>query len=630
MIEVKNISKRYEKQVLFHNFSYTFKNQGFYLIFGYSGCGKTTFVNMLMNIVKADDGEIDINGINIKEYKEDELHHMIAYMTQDAYLLPYLTVEEHFQMYPDIYEQCIAYTKVFHLEHVLHAYPSQLSGGERQRVCLLKALAMKKQIIILDEPSASLDEENKKLVFSLLKEISKDVLVICISHDKDALSYCDIALDFQHKNQIQQPSIDISYQSKQVVVQPLQDMYQCVKKKRKKEKKRSIRYILGGIMMISMIFVSFCIEPDKKIVNSLGTNYHLNYVSVDVKLQNINDIQKKWEQDSLVKDVVYDYRFGGEYRDREELQHTRMEGNKLASTFIFYTLANKENTYLSKCEYIGEYPQKEYEIMLGYAYASAIAIKPEDIIGKTISLKTGKGNQKFTVTGVFLPFTEEMMQYMKAGGDNYWDEIGYFTSAYTKTYETDEQLSLYEIEDQTSRYQVYFSNFEDLKSFEQKYENMEGVSVHPIEDYLTNELRDIEQLSLMFIPVSCGAIIIAVMFYIQGLYSQYRLNQKEFALYAYFGYKKKQIKKAFMKNLIVEQLQVMSISIMSAFLFMLCVNIINNYLHFYPYTVFSFHYILFVMMISYFILFIVCSWFMLTSFSSISWYGLLKERRDLL
>lgn len=630
MIEIKHLSKGYGNQILFENFSYTFSNTGFYLIYGYSGCGKTTFLNMLLRLEAFDGGMIYINGKRLLDYSGEELYEMVAYMAQDSYLIPYLTIDEHFQIYPEIYHQCIEMMHMFQLEHVLHAYPSELSGGEKQRICLLKALAMDKKIIMLDEPTASLDEENKNMVFSLLKEIGKQALIICISHDKDAFKYCDYALDFQNKDQIHTIIDSIQPQQLSQKKLSLQNLYQVLKKKRRRNKKKSLQYILGGIIITFMMLVSFCINPKEKIVNGLKTMYHLNYAVVDVRLNDADKILSMWQQDEAVKDVVYDYRMGGEYRSLEEMQNSTMDNNKLSSTTIFYTLADKENTYLSQCEYMGEYPYKEYEIMLGYQYASKIAINPEDIIGKTIELRTGKGKEEFKVTGVFLPFTDDMIQYMKVSGRDDWDNIGYFTKAYTKQYEQDDRLSFYEKMDQVSRYIVYFSSVNDLQKFEETYNRIEGVKVYASEDFLIEELRGIEKFSFVAIPIAFFSIIVTMLFFIQGLYSKFCMNQKEFAIYAYFGYTKKQIRYAFMKYLLYEQMMIIGYCGFFSFLSMFFINIVNYYTRIYPYIIFSFHYLLLGMLLCYIVVFVFSSWCMLYKFSNMSWFELLKERRDLL
>ena len=630
MIEVRHLYKAFHSQILFHDFSYTFSDIGLYLIYGYSGCGKTTFMNMMLGLESIDQGEVIINGIPISQYSNHEILGQISYLTQDTYLLPYLTIDEHFKMYPNKYSLCVQLLEEFNLSYVLHSYPDQLSGGEKQRICVLKAMAMGKQILFLDEPTASLDTENKKYIFSFLKKVSKDMLIICISHDKDALTYCDYTLDFQNKDCIIQPAV--LHKNVENSALELADVSLSIKKKFQREKKKTPQIILAGLLCITLLLVSFCIQPEKKMVNALGTMYHLNYLNIGIDIHQIKNLKNKIENDPLVKEMVYEYSFGGEYKNLEESENSRMAENKLVSTSVFHTVPSSSTLfYPSNALFAGNYPEKEDEILLGHAYASELAVQPEYLVGKEIELNTGRGTQTFTVAGVLSPLSSDSLQYLKAADIGASaDAVGYFTSSYTKTYEEDDELSFYEKQDGVYRYQIYFDNFSDLNTFEEQYKDIEGIEIHPIEDYLYNELMVIYQFSSIAIPIAIVSIIITLLFYVQSLYNDLDIRKREFALYIYYGYNIKNILQGYWKQLIFQQIRLLAISTAVSLCFMYVLNTANTYFNFYPYTIFSFHWGLGLILLISLLLFSISSRIMLLSFCHIRWFDLLKERRDLL
>ena len=87
------------------------------------------------------------------------------------------------------------------LEKIAGQFPSSLSGGERQRLAVARSLLCGKRVLFLDEPTAALDEENKKAVFALLERLGKDMLIICSTHDEEAMDYADSIIRIDKEKQ---------------------------------------------------------------------------------------------------------------------------------------------------------------------------------------------------------------------------------------------------------------------------------------------------------------------------------------------------------------------------------------------------------------------------------------------
>ena len=205
-INVKNLSKTYDgKTMILENFSYTFESGKFYAIMGRSGAGKSTLLNIIGTIDSATDGEVLVMGKNVTGLKEKEKAELrmknIGFVFQGFYLNPYLNGEENVRVpmrinreIPSTDRKQIAEKLMadFGVENLKSSLPSQMSGGEQQRVCIARALANNPDIILADEPTGNLDEENEKIVFSYLKKLAEQGhTVIAVSHNEAVKDYAD-------------------------------------------------------------------------------------------------------------------------------------------------------------------------------------------------------------------------------------------------------------------------------------------------------------------------------------------------------------------------------------------------------------------------------------------------------
>ena len=205
-INVKNLNKTYDgKTMILEDFSYTFESGKFYAIMGRSGAGKSTLLNIIGTIDSATDGKVLVMGKNVTGLKEKEKAELrmknIGFVFQGFYLNPYLNGEENVivpmrinREIPSKDRKQIAEKLMadFGVENLKSSLPSQMSGGEQQRVCIARALANNPDIILADEPTGNLDEENEKIVFSYLKKLAEQGhTVIAVSHNEAVKDYAD-------------------------------------------------------------------------------------------------------------------------------------------------------------------------------------------------------------------------------------------------------------------------------------------------------------------------------------------------------------------------------------------------------------------------------------------------------
>lgn len=209
MLELKNVKKVYvvknEKVMALNDVSYTFEMNNFYGIMGHSGSGKTTLISILGLLESFDSGTYLINGEEVKDFDNNKISKIrrdyVGFVFQDFYLDEYLNVYEnvmlplitHKELSKETKNEMVieALTKVGIVDRKNH-FPSQLSGGEKQRVAIARALINNPKIILADEPTGNLDEDNEKMIFQILKDLSKEgKCVIVVSHSNEVKSYAN-------------------------------------------------------------------------------------------------------------------------------------------------------------------------------------------------------------------------------------------------------------------------------------------------------------------------------------------------------------------------------------------------------------------------------------------------------
>ena len=206
MIKVQNLTKIYQSAtksdvVALDNISFNLPDQGMVFICGQSGSGKSTLLNLLACLDATTSGNIIVDGNNLKELDNNFLDEYrashIGFIFQDFHLINNLTVEENIKLSLILKDSETKYDITNILEQVNlkgyeKRYPKELSGGQKQRVAIARSLIKNPKYIFADEPTGNLDLEISIQILDLLKELSKDRLVLIISHDiTNAYKYGD-------------------------------------------------------------------------------------------------------------------------------------------------------------------------------------------------------------------------------------------------------------------------------------------------------------------------------------------------------------------------------------------------------------------------------------------------------
>ncbi|MEE1378938.1 MAG: ABC transporter ATP-binding protein/permease [Clostridia bacterium] len=201
MLQLKNITKNYlsgdnEVQAL-KGINIEFRENEFVSILGQSGCGKTTLLNIIGGLDRYTSGDLIINGKSTKEFKDKDWdtyrNHSVGFVFQSYNLIPHQTVLANVELALTISgvgkaerkKKAIEALQKVGLGDQLNKKPNQMSGGQMQRVAIARALVNDPDILLADEPTGALDSKTSVQVMEILKEISKDRLIIMVTHNPE-------------------------------------------------------------------------------------------------------------------------------------------------------------------------------------------------------------------------------------------------------------------------------------------------------------------------------------------------------------------------------------------------------------------------------------------------------------
>ncbi len=212
MIHIKNLSKIYvsnkkNKVKALDNVTFSLPNKGMVFICGKSGSGKSTLLNLIAGLDEITSGDIIVDGNSLKKLKpsyfNDFRNRYIGFIFQDFCLLDTFNIKDNVALSLNLLgeeneDRIKDILKEVDLEGYETRFPKELSGGQKQRVAIARALIKNPKYILADEPTGNLDSETSTQILKLLKKLSKDKLVLIISHSKEnAYEYGDRIIELK-------------------------------------------------------------------------------------------------------------------------------------------------------------------------------------------------------------------------------------------------------------------------------------------------------------------------------------------------------------------------------------------------------------------------------------------------
>ena len=201
MLKLDNITKEYlsgtSKVEALKGINIEFRKSEFVSILGPSGCGKTTLLNIIGGLDRYTNGDLSVNGKSTKEFKDRDWdsyrNHSVGFVFQNYNLIPHQTVLSNVELALTLSgvskskrrEKAIKALESVGLKDQINKKPNQMSGGQMQRVAIARALVNDPEIILADEPTGALDTKTSVQIMEILKSISKDKLIIMVTHNPE-------------------------------------------------------------------------------------------------------------------------------------------------------------------------------------------------------------------------------------------------------------------------------------------------------------------------------------------------------------------------------------------------------------------------------------------------------------
>lgn len=516
MIEIKNLNKQYEDKVIFNKVDLDLPPHGLYLIIGPSGVGKSTLLNILSGFDSDYTGSVSILGKDIKDFNEQEKsqyrHQNIGFIFQNYLLLNGYTVLENILLSHKNTDENIRKTQDLlqnlHIQEKENERVENLSGGQKQRVAIARSLFNDPNIVLADEPTGALDRKNANEIMEIFKAISKEKLVIVITHDKKLLSYADASIEIDNQ--------DLQLSKKLPVTS--QNIEKSNKKPSSNIKERSIKNfklnfrkyltiaIISAIAISSVLFsLSFknVITHEISLFQEKNIALHTAFIKLDDDKPKIEEIKS----DIRLQNVYYQYK----------LENLNLKYNDTTVNIETLYPVSKANEIIS----YGKMPTHDTsEIAISPSLAKKFSENIKDLIGKRIKLDYNEKTYNVTVSGIYNAVYDDFILSSQLEQELY--STNEFTSPYSISYDV--------------------KNFEDIPIVNQDMMKS-NIMVQDASKEVENLLSTFMSLNKIFRVISIMIVVISILIIGVIITKHQNTRYKEMGLYATLGFTKAQNQK---------------------------------------------------------------------------------------
>ncbi|MBP3338501.1 MAG: ATP-binding cassette domain-containing protein [Lachnospiraceae bacterium] len=205
MIEIKNLQKAFEDNVIFKDYNLTIEDGAFAVIKGNSGCGKTTLLNMIGAIEPIDDGQIIIDGLDLDVNKNRRKYFgdVVGFLFQNFALIDNKTVRQNLEIIKKKNRSEVTIEDALRrvgLSDKIDEKVYKLSGGEQQRIALARLMIKSCKLILADEPTGSLDKENARKVMEILKSLNEEgKTIVMVTHAEEYHDYGTVLVELKRE-----------------------------------------------------------------------------------------------------------------------------------------------------------------------------------------------------------------------------------------------------------------------------------------------------------------------------------------------------------------------------------------------------------------------------------------------
>lgn len=465
MIKIKDITKKYGSNIILEHCSYEFPDTGIVCLMGPSGGGKTTLLNLLAGFDTDYSGVITVGGVRVNEMNAHELcgyrRDNIGFVFQNYHILPGYTVLENILLACDGGEdekerqkKGKALLKRLGMEEKENQLSETLSGGQKQRAAIARALVNDPRIIFADEPTGALDRKTSTEIMTLLREISRDRLVIVITHDAKISEFADEVIQIKEKRIMGDRPVSRNVSNEKPLLQREKkpDKNSMVSKAVKNFKVHLKRYIAVSLAIsIGMLAFLFSLSFGNVMEHSILEFQEKNTAFNNGYIRGTDDgtILEYLKSDERIEHVYYQYKL--------ENISLQMDGKSQMLAEKFPT--PKATQGLSYGVMPGE---EKNEIAITPSLAKKMTEDIKSLIGRELTLELDGSSYTVTISGIYnagyddfivSPDIEQKLYEKLPKQDNY--SINYDVKEFTDIVAVSNRLGLQGLKSDNASDEVY-------------------------------------------------------------------------------------------------------------------------------------------------------------------------------
>ena len=441
MLKLTNIVKSYltgnSKVEALKDINIEFRKNEFVSILGPSGCGKTTLLNIIGGLDRYDSGDLSVNNRSTKDFSDKDWdsyrNHSIGFVFQSYNLIPHQTVLSNVELALTLSgvskqerrKRAVEALKKVGLSDQLYKKPNQMSGGQMQRVAIARALVNDPEILLADEPTGALDSETSVQIMEILKEISKDKLIIMVTHNPEIAEKYSTRIVRLLDGRVTSDSNP--YESEFILDAP---------DKKKKSNKKSAKTSMSFFTALSLSLNNLMTKKARTFMTSFAGSIGIIGIALIMSISNgVNSYINRVQEDTLSS---YPISIQAESVDMTNLitnlmgsnnKETKHELDAVYSNSIMYELINSlnnaevEKNNLNKFKKYLENESNEinqYISAVQYSYGIDMSIYTKDSNGKIV-----KSDVVELLNGIYAAENSVMSEgYQQSFAQlNVWSEI---------------------------------------------------------------------------------------------------------------------------------------------------------------------------------------------------------------
>ncbi|MEF9951048.1 MAG: ABC transporter ATP-binding protein/permease [Clostridium sp.] len=530
MIKIKNLTKSYGESNILNSTDYTFSSRGLVCLLGPSGCGKSSLLNLVAGFDTDYTGEIVVGDTILSGLKSDELckyrkdnvgfifqdYHLISgYTVLDNLLLPCdlfdTSYEENLKKAEDILEK-------LGIKEKMNEKIENLSGGQKQRVSIARALMKNPKVLLADEPTGALDRSTSNEIMKMLQMISKDILVVVITHDKKVASYANTIIAIEDRKIVEVETGNNEDNISEDVEVKSVSQREKTKIDTKSRGRKNFKIHFKRLLMVA-------------IAVSLGVSaFMLSLSSQDIMKSSIAEFKEK---NSAFNEGYVKTTDVGKYK---EAMNLLSKDNRVIDSYYQYKVKDVELSLNDKKEKLIEYipmpktseslsygvmPKSDKDqIALTLSTAKKLSSDISKVVGKTITFKVGNYTKELVVSGVYNAGYDGVLLSSKVEKELY-SKVDHDKNAFSVSYSV--------------------NNFEDV-SFVSDMLAKAGIDSVSAKDEVNSLINTFSNVNRLFLVVSVLIFLVGLFISVVLLYKLQNSRIKEIGLLSALGFSSKNIK----------------------------------------------------------------------------------------